>query len=336
MEPKQKTTKKQVGMLFALVLLITLISGTALAQVVTPPMNPTTPVSQPAATGWNTLPSAGLNYFDRIGSRSYEGENIYEFSGSGYTFITQFNMGERISFSGHYQDNKTEVDKSTYYPGEINLQTTETQANICLNHEQFAVFGLAMRTRETKDFISDSYPEEKTSQTSTSPSMSIKMGSFYFGGGVEIVKESSSFAVNNHWTNTVFALALMSEKAEGLIYRIEISSLNSPETTATAKNNLEANVHNKATTSRVNLEAQYKGLVFEAFTTDTRESVSSSDASSDTAIDEIHTVGTQFGFLIAPQKGIVLGFHFRSDKTDHLFKDNQDSFQISLAYNFGE
>lgn len=337
MEAKTKLIKKQVGLNIILVLLVMSGFNSTKAQVVTPSMNPTTHVSQPAAAGWVTIPSVGLNYYDRIGSRSYEGENIYEFSGSGYTLVTHFNMGERISFSAHYLGNTTDVDKSTYYPGEINLETAESQVNFSLNHEGFAVFGLGIRNRETKDFISDSYPEEKTTRSSTSPSMSIKIGSaFYFGGGVEIVKESSSYAVNNHWTNTVFGLALMSEKNEGFMYRVELSSLNSPEASATAKNELEENVHNKSTTNRVNLEAQYKGLVFEAFTTDTVETIGNADATTDTDVNEIHTVNTQFGFLIAPSRGLVLGFHFRSDKTDYIFNDTLDSFQISLAYNFGD
>ncbi len=337
MTTKNRIDEKNAGVMLILLILFIVISVVAEGQVVTPSMNPTTPLYHPAAAGWRTPPSVGLNYFDRIGSRSYQDLNIYEFSGSGYTFVTNFNMGERFAFGGHYYDDTTEVDKSTTYPGEINLKTTETQVNITLSHEGFAVFGLGLRNGETKDFINDTNPEEKTTRTSTFPGMSIKLGSsFYFGGGVEIVKESSTYTVNNHWTNTIFGLALMSEKNEGFMYRIELSSLNSPEAEATAKNELVANIHNKSTTSRINLETQYKGLVFEAFTIDTRESTSITDTTSDTSIDEIHKVSTQFGFLIAPDQGIVLGFHFRSDKTDHIYSDSLNSFQISLAYNFGE
>ena len=336
MNNKQKTVNRKPGLKSILLLLFFFATGVAEAQVVTPSMNPTTALYHPAAAGWRTQPSFGLNYFDRIGSRRYQDQNIYEFSGSGYTAVASFNLGERFAFSGHYYDDKTEVDKSTTYPGTINLQTTETQANITLSHEEFAVFGLGLRSHETKDFISDVSPEEKTTQTSTLPSMSIRMGSsFYFGGGVEIVKEESTYAVSNHWTNTVFGLALMSEKKDGFMYRLEASSVNSPAAEATAKNELAANIHNKATTNRLDLEAQYKGLVFEAFTIDSRESTNLSDTSSDTSVDEVHKVSTQFGFLIAPDKGIVLGFHFRSDRTDQIYNDNLDSFLISLAYNFG-
>ena len=197
-----------------------------------------------------------------------------------------------------------------------------------------------MRSLLVDFLITDPLPEQKenVTQTSTIPSMSIKFGSIiYFGGGVEIVKETVSHTVNNHWINSVAGLAIMTEKTDGFQFRIEGSATNSPEATATAKQNLEQSIHNRSATIRGALDVQYKGLVFEAFTIDTREFLSEEiiDMPTNTSISEIHTVNTQFGFLIAPDDGIVLGFHFRSDMTEHIYTDKHDSFLVSLAYNFG-
>lgn len=315
---------------------IMLLGGSSSAQVITPPMNPTTPFYMSAASGWREVPTVGLSYFDMIGSRNLSGSNIYEYTGSGYSANVFFNMGERLAFEGYFYDDVTEVQKDVYYDGTVNFKTTVSQGTVTLSHEGFAVFGIGMRTHETTDYISDAYPKEVTTRMGTIPSMSIRLGSvIYVGGGVEIVKESSTYAVNNHWIDTTAALAIMTQKSEGLQFRLEASVTNSPEASATAKQGYEASDHNKTTTTRANLDLQYKGLVFEAFSTDTREAADLYDASSDTKVEEIHSVNTQVGFLIAPNKGIVLGFHFRSDTTEQLYKDKKDSFRVSLAYNFG-
>lgn len=319
-----------------MIILLLFYSFTSLAQVATPSLNPTTPVYLPAASGWRTVPSIGTNYFDRIGTRSYQNVNIYEFTGSGYSANLNFGVGEQLGFSANYSSEETQVSKDVYYEGEINLSATETQVNLTLSHEGFAVFGLGSRNYTTKDYISDIYPDEVTTQISTIPGMSIRLGNvFYIGAGMEIVKASGRNTVDNHWINTIGGLAIMTDKNEGVQFRIEASATNSPEATATAKQGKEASEHNKTVTARGALEMQYKGLVVEAFTVDTRESVDIYDASSDTELTEIHTVSTQFGFLIAPDDGIVLGFHFRSDLTENIYTDKHDSFVISLAYNFG-
>jgi len=303
--------------------------------VVTPSLNPTTPVYLSAAAGWRSTPSVGLTYYDRIGSRTYDGENVYEFSSTGYSADLNFGIGERLAFSGHFLGDKTTVEKDEYYEGKINLESSESQLNLTLSHEGFAIFGLGMRSHINKEYIDDTYQNETTTEATTIPSMSIKLGSFYFGGGVEIVKESSTYMVNNHWINTVVGLAFMSEKNEGLMFRVEVSAVNSPEANATAKQDLEASDHSQTNTTRFGLDMQYKGLVFEAFTVNKRESTEVYDETTDSSISEIQTIKTQLGFLIAPEKGIVLGFHFIADQVSHIYTDKLDSFQISLAYNFG-
>lgn len=318
--------------------MILLFSTAALAQVVTPSMNPTTPVYMSAAAGWRTTPSVGLNYFDRIGTRAYNDQNIYEFSSSGYSASLGFNMGERLAFSASYAAETTNVEKDVYYDGIINLEKSDSQANITLAHEGFAVFGLGMRTFVSKDHLFPIDREQSITQTGTIPSMSIKIGSvIYVGGGVEIVKETGTHTVNNHWINTIFGLGIMTEKSDGFQFRVEGSATNSPEATATAKQGLDASEHSKSTITRGAVEMQYKGLVFEAFTITKNEKLINSifDAPTNKLLTEINSASTQFGFLIAPDDGVVLGFHFRSDKTEHIYTDRNDSFVISLAYNFG-
>lgn len=324
--------------IFSGIILIALLSTTTSAQVVTPSMNPTTPVYMSAAAGWRTTPSVGLNYFDRIGTRSYNDLNIYEFSSSGYSVSLGFNMGERLAFSASYAAEATTVEKDVYYDGVVNLELSDSQANITLAHEGFAVFGLGMRTFVSKDHLFPLDREQTTTQTGTIPSMSIKLGSvIYLGGGVEIVKETGTHTVNNHWINTIFGVGIMTEKSDGFQFRIEASATNSPKATATAKQGLDASEHNKSTLTRGAVEMQYKGLVFEAFTLVKNEKLLNPifDPPTNKLLTEINAASTQFGFLIAPENGVVLGFHFRSDKTEHIYTDRNDAFVISLAYNFG-
>ncbi len=325
-----------ITLLFVLAVVFFLIPN-AMAQVVTPPLNTASPVLMPAPAGLRTLTTVGLSVFDRIGSRAYDGENIYEFSGSGYMANTNFRMGERFAFEAFYYDDTTTVAKDEYVDNlKVNLKTSDSRASVVLAHEDFAVFGLGIHSFVSKDFVSTAYPEELTTQSKTIPSLSIKMGtSFYFGLGIERVKETSTYAVENHWINSVFGLAYMTEENDDTMFRFELSYLNSPEAEATAKDSLAASTHNKAVVTRLNTELKLKGLLLALNIKDTKEAVSLTHPVTSAAIEEIHIVNAEMGFLIVPKEGIVLGFLFISDKTTQVFSDSQDAFLITLAYNFG-
>lgn len=126
----------------------------------------------------------------------------------------------------------------------------------------------------------------------------------------------------------------MSEPNDTFMFRIETSVVHSPEALATAKQDQEEGVHHKTTVIRGNIEAKYKGLVVEFFLKDTTEAVELENPLTGEKVDAIHEIMSQFGFLIVPNEGLVLGFHFRSDSTKQLFTDQKDSFRITLAYVF--
>ena len=102
-----KAINRHTNITFFGLLFVILVTPTALAQVITPSMNPTTPVYMSAAAGWRTTPSVGASFFDRIGSRTYDSQNIYEFATTGYGASLGFNMGERLAFSANYTSETT-------------------------------------------------------------------------------------------------------------------------------------------------------------------------------------------------------------------------------------
>ncbi|MCP4756144.1 MAG: hypothetical protein GY866_35220, partial [Proteobacteria bacterium] len=127
-------TSVKIFSIVSIMALVSLFISNAGAQVVTPSLNPMAPVDMAAAAGWRTIPTVGISYFDSIGNRSYNGENIYEFTGSGTMANLSFKAWERFAFEGFYYADSTTVAKDEYYDGVINLKTADTRLNFSLAH----------------------------------------------------------------------------------------------------------------------------------------------------------------------------------------------------------
>lgn len=313
------------------------VTTLAFAQVVTPSLDPTAPVYFPAAAGWKKVAVVGAGGFERIGTRELDEQNIYEFAGSGYAAHLNFTMGERIAFEGYGYSHSITVKKDQTYTGAYNLERSETRGVLTLSHEEFAVFGIGLHMLKNTDFLTIQEPEVESNRQATIPSLSIKMGEhFYFGGGIERVSQTSSYEVDNHWTDTTFGLAFQAGSPESSMFRIEYSITNSPESTSSAKSGKVASTHPKTVTSRANAELKVKGLIFTAGMTDIKQSVDLINENTQEEVDQVHIVIGQFGVLLAPKGGLTLGFMFESEKVTEVFSDSFETFRMNLAYSFGE
>lgn len=329
--------------IFLITLLVTLLClgsfSSARAQVVTPSLDPTEPIVLPAAAGWRQTETVGVSSFERTGSRSGPptDQAYYEFLGTGATFFFNFRMGESLAVEGYSSNEAIAISKDVYQDGFVVTGTAESRFAITLSHEEFAVFGLGLHTDQVSGHFFDNMTldefDETTVETKTIPSLSIKFGdSFYLGGGLERVKESSDTMVDNHWSNVVTGLAFMTGSPDTTMYRFEYSLSSSPKAVSAPKQGKDESYHPNTTTSRINLELKIEGLVLIASTKTTIKTYDDDFVGPLEKIDTI--VNSKFGVLLAPMEGPILGFIFHNDSENFYFDDKFESFEIKVAYAF--
>ncbi|PCI27163.1 MAG: hypothetical protein COB67_09180 [SAR324 cluster bacterium] len=316
---------------------IACFAGSGYAQVVTPSLDPTAPIVLPAAAGWKQMSTIGVSSFERTGSRDFNGSSVYEFQGTGYSGHFNFMMGEKLAVDAYAYGDSMTISKDTYLNGRVNLETNEARLSLTLSHEEFTIFGLGVQTITTKDHILELGldSDETTTLNKTIPSLSLKIGDyFYLGGGMERIKESSSFMVGNSWANLVAGVALQMGSPESSMFRFEYSQSNSPKSVSSAKGGKKESVHLAETISRINAELKVKGLVLSISIKDRKRKVNLIHPVTGDKVEVDQTINSQLGVLLVPQEGAILGFIFHTDTRKELFEDKVEGFEIKLSYAF--
>ncbi len=309
------------------------ITATAIAQVVSPPLDPTEGVIIPAAAGWRESTAVGISYHEGNGTRALDDNQTYQFDANGSSINATFQAGN-FFIDGFYDDLKTNVKMDQYYDDSVILQMTDSRLNIALKGNDFVTIGLGGRSAVSRIGFDSSSDAETRAKIKTIGSISIKFQDiFYFGGGFERVREECSYEVDNSWNNIVSGVAIVLGDPGDSRFRMEYSFAYSPENVNQAQGTLTGNSHPKTLTSRLAVDITFNGLLFSLKGTDVRKDVEYSGPVGQ-SFDEITIIKTQTGVLWVPQEGLILGFYFLSDKTVRNYEDDNSEFRINIGYLF--
>ncbi|MDH5559492.1 MAG: hypothetical protein OEY59_01395 [Deltaproteobacteria bacterium] len=309
-------------------------SGSALAQVITPSLDPTQPIAAPSPAGWVNKMSAGVGYTEQSGNRELGGIQEYEFDTKG----TSVNLA--VSFKNFYLSASsfaynTATKLNIPIEGPYNIKDAGSQINLSLVGNQFVSIGLGARVAESTDYLSALMPEAINKEQSTLGNISISVKEIFFiGGGIERVKRSNDYEVQGLWSNTSAGIALKLGQPSGVQFRTEISSTTSPETANAPKGALLEAKHYKTATTRYAMEIMFSGLIFSALKVE--------KSTNEPYIDQItlqnsttnNEANTQGGVLWIPEQGLVLGFYFNNIYLERDYNDKHSSFRIQAGYVF--
>lgn len=316
----------------ALLILILLFGASDLGftQVITPSLDPTEPVIMPSATGWREQASAGVGYHEKSGTREQEKTLLYDYNVAGYSADLAFHFGN-LYMEGHYGATtySTKQDISSDY-GQVPLKRSDARGSFVLSGDNFVTIGLGVHSQELEDYYTFQDPSDtpvKRSRLGTLGSISVILGEhFAIGAGVERVKESSNYLVNNNWTEFTGAVGIRSGSSGKIRFRLEYSFTNSPKATKSANGDLQANTHNKRTIQRGYGEIMFTGLLFSVKT--------QTDTIFEENDEEVKESKAQAGVLWIPPGGLALGFYFTTETSTGTYDDTFNEFSIRAGYVF--
>lgn len=323
--------------LLVTVAFITFFIIPAHAQVITASLDPTQPVTMPAAAAWREAMVLGGSYLEQTGTRTLNKQQIYQFEGSGFSANAVFQISN-FFIDGYTSQIKTDAKIDQYYPagGVINLAHSDNRLNIALTGNDFVTIGLGARVIDSTDYFDPTFDSATTSQMRTIGSISIKTMEFlYFGLGYERVRESNDFAVDLNWNNLLGGLGVKLGEAGATRFRAEYSFAFSPRTENDVQGDLLPAKHNETTTHRLGMELMFSGLLFAFNGKQTNIDLSSVSAPPGVVLpDKMSKSRTSGGVLWIPDEGLMLGFYFANEVTTFSFKDERSEFRINLGYLF--
>ena len=311
-----------------------LVLDSAWSQVVTPPMDITDAPDMPGAVGWMEGIRGGGLYLERGQERVSNGETIFDTNVSGFQGNLAFAVGNANVVASYYEDS-SKVSLGYNYEESIHISTSDTIVSAAITGGEFTTIGLGVRTIVSDDYVSRENPLEKTTENRTIGGISfVFFESLYFGGGVERVNQSSTYTVDNDWTNVVTGTAYQIGEPGGAQFRLEYSFRYSPESVKDANNDELESAHYKTTTSRLNLDLMFSGLLFAISGLDRRINAQPEHPTTGKAIEEIKQTRNQFSVLWIPQEGLSLGFAFAKIEEKNTFQEKGDEFQIKGGFVF--
>ena len=323
--------------IFVFIVFISFFNVSAHAQVATASLDPTQPVTMPAAAAWRGAMVLGGNYLEQTGSRSLNEQQIAQFEGTGFSGNAVFQISN-FYIDGYASQITTDAKIQQYDPagGKINLALTDSRLNVAIAGNDFVTIGLGVRSVDSTDYFDPTSDSVKTNQTRTVGSISIKtMDVFYLGLGFERVKENSDYAEDLNWNNVLGGIGVKLGDPGGTRFRVEYSFAYSDEVENEALGDLLESKHNKTTTSRLGVELMFSGLLFSLNGKQTNIDLSTNSAPPGVILpDEMLKSKTSGGVLWIPKEGLLLGFYFANETTTYSFKDERTEFQINLGYLF--
>jgi len=330
---KQNSHRLSIIVMVATLAAAILVAKAASAQVATPSLDTTQPVSMPSAAAWRETASDGAGYFKGSGTRELENQQIYQFDTTGMeaSFTLQ---ASNFFLDGYHRQTTTNVKLEQYYEGTIQLGGSDSRVNLALAGNDFVTIGLGGRSLIGQVFIDATHDAEETTETRTIGAISMKtLDMLYLGLGFERVKEENSYAVGLTWNNLIGAVALRLGQPGGTRFRVEYAIEVSDEAQNEIRGGLQENIHPATVVTTASCELMFSGLLF-AFKGEETRLDSRSASQNGKVVDEAKRTLTQGGVLWIPEKGLSLGFYFITLTHQESFTDNNGLFRVNVGYLF--
>jgi hypothetical protein len=305
-----------------------------MAQVATPSLDPTQSVLMPAAAAWRETPAVGIGYYEGSGTRTLEGQQIYQFDTVGLEAALTILSGN-FCLDGYYEQSQTTVGIDQFYEGSLNTGRNDARLNIALTGNDFVTIGLGGRSTESKDYLDASGDVEKTTEIRTIGSISIKtLDIFYLGLGFERVKEESSYAVGINWNNMIGGIGMRIGEPSATRLRLEYAIALSEESKNEIRGELAANTHPKTTVTIASAELMFSGLLFSFSGEETVLDGGVQSPQNGMVVKRSKRTRNQGGVLWIPQQGLSLGFYFINQTRRESFADEDGLFRVNVGYLF--
>jgi len=319
---------------FASVLFFTcfvLFANTAWGQIATPPLDPTVKVIMPAASSWRYVKGENDADDDRtatISGRLFVGEGENEDGSNTWTRTKMSYLmlakTENVNIEAFILPSDTEKIERTSN-SDITNERSQSQFGFSLLLRKIS-YGAFHRTFEKKR--NDNLPIKRTG---TGASVTAQLGSVFFMAlGIELVDEAESNFVANSWSNTSYALAVMTGKPDKTQLRVEYSSTSSDEVEEAAANGRARNIHRDTSVTRLSAEIRMGDLLLSLNQEKQTELADNVFYSVDT-----ETNTTKYGIARVPQNGWIFGAYVITKKeTTGSSEDITNATRFHIGYNF--
>lgn len=305
-----------------------------LAQVAMPSLDLTTPVISSAAAAWEKVSYGTLSYYESSGDRRLDQNDTYKFDSDG-VYATALYSAESFCLGGSYRDRTTDVKMSQTYDGEIPLEENEGRAYLALLLDGFATIGIGAYEKGEKKYLDTLNPSVETRQSAMSGSTSLRfMEYYYFGFQADRVRQKREDTVDNSWMDYTFGLAALFGQEGQTQLRVEYSETHSPRSEESPWDGKQGDVHPKTTISRGAVEIKIKGLLFSGKRTETIQDRVFTSMDNNQTATEHRRVETEGSVVWVPPQGLMLGFSFVQDQTEHVYEDSHMAFKINVGYLF--
>jgi len=309
-------------------------AGQLSAQVVVSPLDPTLEVLNAGAAGWRTTDVIATSHSDRTGQRKIKDVQKFEYAGS----VAKATLGMKFDTAAIDLSNLSETRRTVPeapYSQPVVLGHDISRVSLSMVGGDFVSLGLTSASEKKVSWESVDFPKVVSERKKTGGSLSIKMGSsFYGGGGFSRVKERSNLAVDNNWVETNFGAALKTGMPGGTQFHMEYGYFGSPSSRKEAVADLGAAIHGQTVTQVGVFELDLSGLVFTASGKKTVVSAQVVDALTGVSASAITSDESHGGVLWVPQDGMVLGFSFGSKRVTQIYTDTFSDFEVKLGYVF--